>query len=225
MAGANPTNGQGRFLTVISVLIAAVTVVGALVAWRISVASVQATAADSQGLTAALNSAGASISVSTYLSNNLNFFVAYRRHLLAAELLEKQAQRLPGGARKSALLEAAREERNLAATNRNYVDADYLEFDTSDGREVFNGNRYWEAQLASEQALRPLEEKPFFERADHLRDKSRFLTGVTVALGAALFLFAAARITRERGKYFLAGAASVLFALSLAAAVIIEIRF
>jgi hypothetical protein len=211
-----------RFKTVVSVLIAAVTVAGAVTTWRISVAGGKAEAFDAQGLSAALNSANAAISVSTYLSNNLSFYISYRRHLAAADLLEKQA-RVSGGAKRSSLLEAARRERNMAATSRGYVDADYLEFDPSDGRESFNGNRYWEAQLASERALKPLDEKPSFESADAMRLKARKLVDVTIALSAALFLFVAATAVRRRVKYLFAAAAILVFLLSSTAAVMIEI--
>lgn len=222
MAEKNTKKPRTRFKTAVSVLIAAVTVAGAIITWRISVAGGKAEAADAQGLAAALNSANAAISVSTYLSNNLNFYVAYRQHLAAADLLEKQA-RVSGGTKRSSLLEAARRERNMAVTSRGYVDADYLEFDPADGREYFNGNRYWEAQMASERALKPLDEKPFFDAADLMRKRARELVDVTIALSAALFLFVAAMAVRRRVKYLFAVAATLVFLLSCTAAVMIEI--
>jgi len=223
MAERNATKPRARFKTVISILIAAVTVVGTFITWRVSVAAGRADSADAEGLAAALNSVNVSISVSTYLSNNLNFFIACRQHLLAAELLDKQAQVSSGAARRSLLRESARLERNLAATKRKYIDADYLEFDPSDGREYFDGNRYWEAQLASERAVKPLDEKPFFDRADRLRKKSRELAAVTAALGATLFLFVAAAVARRRLRYYFAAAATLVFVLSSTAAVLVEV--
>ncbi len=223
MTEKNPTKPRARFKTATSILIAAATVAGAFIAWRISAAAQRADSADAEGLAAALNSANASISVSTYLSNNLNFFIAYRQHLLAAELLEKQAQASPSPARRALLRESARLERNLAATKRNYIDPDYLEFDPSDGREYFDGNRYWEAQLASERALKPLDEKPFFDQADRLRKRCRELAAVTIALGASIFFFVAATIARRRLRYYFAAAATLVFVLSCTAAVLIEL--
>jgi len=222
MAERNTKKPRTRFKTVVSILIAAVTVAGAMVTWRISAAGGKAEAADVQGLTAALNSANTAIAVSTYLSNNLNFYISYRQHLAAADLLEKQA-RVSVGAKRSGLMEAARRERNMAATSRGYVDADYLEFDPSDGREYFNGNRYWEAQMASERALKPLDEKPFFDSADRMREKARELVDVTIALSAALFLFVAAAAVRRRVKYLFAVAATLVFLLACTAAIMIEI--
>ncbi len=211
---------RARFRAFTSILIAAVTVSGALVTWRISVASGRADAADARGLEAALNSANAAISLSTYLSNNIAFFTSYRQHLRAADLLEKQAAADP--ARRTLLLESALRERNLAATARGYIDSDYLEIDPADGSEFFNGNRYWEAQLASERAARPLDEKPFFETADAHRQKARRLVGLTVTFGAALFLLVAANIMRRRGRSYLAALGTLIFVLSLTAVFLVE---
>jgi len=222
MAERDIKKPRTRFKTVVSIFIAAVTVAGAIITWRIAVAGGKAEVADSQGLAAALNSANTAISVSTYLSNNMNFYIAYRQHLAAADLLEKQA-RVSWGAKRSSLMDAEQHERNMAATSRGYVDADYLEFDPSDGREYFNGNRYWEAQMASERSLKPLDEKPFFDFADRLRKRARELVDVTVALSAALFLFVAATAVRRRVKYLFAVAATLVLLLSCAAAVMIEI--
>jgi hypothetical protein len=209
------------FLTFVTVLIAAVAMVGAVVAWRVSRASGQAESADAEGLAAALNSASAVISVSTTLSNNLGFFISYRNHLAAAELLDKQASADP--VRGALLRQAAVEERNLAATARASVDPDYLELDPADGTESFDGNRYWEAQLASEAALKPLDEKPFFAASDALRRKVRSLSAASVVLGAAVFLLVAAMVFRRRIRYWLAGLGTLAFVLSCAAVILTEV--
>lgn len=223
MADRNSPRPRAPFKTFIAVLMAAVTVAVAVVAWRISTASGRADAIDAEGLKAALNSANASIAAATYLSNNLDFFRSYRQHLTAAELLEKQAQASPDPGRRLSLGDAARSERNIASTYRSYIDADYLEIDPSDGSEFFNGNRYWEAQLASERALKPLDETPFFAAADGFRNRARRLAAVTVALSAAVFLLAASSITRRRIRYYFAGFASLVFALSCLAAILVEV--
>jgi hypothetical protein len=213
---------RAPFRTVVTILMAAVTAAGASIAWRISSASGRAEAADAEGLTAALNSANVSIATSTYLSNNIDFFKSYRQHLTAASLLEKQALATGDPGRRLSLRDAARRERNIAATFRSYIDTDYLEVDPSDGSEFFNGNRYWEAQLASERALKALDEKPFFGVADSFRGKARRLAGVTVALSLAVFLLAAATTTRRRARYYFAGLASLVFALCCLATILLE---
>lgn len=210
-----------RFKTFISILVAAAAVGGAFLTWRISVASGRAAGADARGLEAALASANVSIALSTELSNNLAFFTSYRQHLRAAELLDKQAAAEP--ARRGFLSQEAFRERNLAATARGSVDADYLEIDPADGSESFDGNRFWEAQLASERALRPLDEKPFFAAADAIRNKSRELVLVTVSLAAALFLLVASTATSQWVRYYLAASGTLVFVLSFAAAILVEV--
>ena len=210
--------GRDRFKTVVSILIAAVTVVGALVAWRISVASGAAGSADSKGLSAALQGANAGITVSTYLSMNMGFFADYREHLEKAKLLEADASKEADPSRRTSLREEAVRERNMAATARGYLDLDYLAIDPETSEEVFDGNRYWEAQWAEASAGQDLDETPFFAASDHARTRARALTGVTVGLGAALFLLTASTTVRSRVKYVLAASALPLFLGAVAAA-------
>ncbi len=219
----NVRKRRGLFLTSVTILIAAVTAFGAIVVWRISRASGRADAADADGLAAALNSANAAISVSTYLSNNLNFFVSYRDHLASAQLLDKQVAATADPVRRAILREAALDERNLAATARGYVDTDYLELDPATGAETFNGNRYWAAQTASEAALKPLDEKPFFAVADAFRAKARRLSALSVLLGAALFLLVAATVFRRWVRYLLAGLGAAAFVFSCVSVILTEI--
>jgi len=224
MGDTNVGRPRGRFKTAVAVMIAAATVAGALVAWRISVEGGKADSADAQGLAAALNSANTAISVSTYLNNNLGFFVSYRQHALAAELLEKEASSAASGARKESLRQDARRERSLAATARAYIDPDYLEVDPADGREYFNGNRFWEAQWADARARKPVDEQPFFARADARRAGCRRLALAMIGLGAALFLFVAANASvRRRFRHLFAGLGMLLFLASGAFAVLVTL--
>lgn len=212
-----------RFRTAVSILIAAATVVGAAAAWRTSVASGAAGSADSKGLHAALQGANAAITVSTYLSMNLGFFADYREHLEKANLLEADAAKETDGARQASLREEAVRERNLAATARSYVDQDYLAIDPETGLEVFDGNRYWEAQWAEASAGQDLDEASFFAQADHTRTKARALTGVTVGLGTVLFLLTASTVAASRARYVLAGIAVPIFLGAVAAVAALEV--
>jgi hypothetical protein len=215
--------GHDWFRTVVSILIATVTVVGAITAWRISVASNAASSFDSKGLSAALAGANAGITISTYLSMNMGFFADYREHLEKAKLLEMDASKEPDPERHAAMREEAVRERSLAATARGYLDSDYLSFDPETGEEVFDGNRFWTANWAEASTVQDLEEQPFFAQADRLRDKAWGLVIVTVALGAALFLFTAAITVRGRGKYVLAVCALPVFLGAVALAAVLEL--
>ena len=211
------------FRTAMSVLIATVTVVGALVGWRISVASGATGAADSKGLNAALQAANAGIGASTHLSMNLGFFATYREHLERATLLDRDAEREADAERRTLLLEDAARERNLAATARAYVDWDYVTTDPEANEGVFDGNRYWAASWAEAAASQDLDDQSSFARADRTRDKARGLTLVAVALSATLFLLTAAMVARRRATYLFAALAAPLLVCAVAAAIALEV--
>ena len=212
-----------RFRTTVSILIATLTVVGAITAWRISVASDAAGSADSKGLNAALQAANTGITVSTYLTMNMGFFAEYREHQEKARLLEADAAKEGDLKRQAALREEAIRERNLASTARGYLDLDYVSLDPETGEEVFDGNRFWTANWAEASATQDLDEKPLFAQADHLRSKAWGLVLVTVALGLALFLFTAAITVRGKAKYLLAISAVPIFLCAAATVAVLEL--
>ncbi len=213
---------RGRLKTAVSVLIATVTVIGAVVGWRISVASGAAGAADSRGLEAALHAANTGSSVSTYLSTNLSFFAEYEEHLERATLLERDLASEPDAARRQALDDEALRERSLAAAARGYVNADYIAVDLETGAESFDGNRFWDAQWAETAVTQTLDPAPSFTQADQVRMKARDLTAVAVGLSFALFLLSAATVSSRRAMQILAAAALPTIVAACVAVGVIE---
>ncbi len=212
---------RDRLKTAVSILIATVTVIGALVGWRISVASGRAGAGDSRGLEAALHAANTGSTVSTYLSTNLSFFAEYREHAERAALLERDLAAEPSAGARKVLEDEALVERSLAATARAYVNADYIAIDPETGEEYFDGNRFWDAQWAETAVTQPLDPAPSFAHADESRARARNLTAVTVGLSAALFLLSVATVTRRRTRQILtAVAVPIVFAACIAVGVI-----
>ncbi len=206
-----------RFRTVVSILIATVTVIGAVAGWRISVASGAAGAADSRGLHAALQSANTGVSVSTYLSTYLSFFAEYREHLDRATLIERDLTHESNAQRRKAMEAEALREHSLAATARGYVNADYISLDPDTGREYFDGNRFWDAQWAETAVTQDLDPAPSFAEADQARTKARGLTAAAVGLSVALFLLSAATVApRHRMKVLSAFAAPLIVAACVA---------
>jgi hypothetical protein len=219
---AQGREGQSRLRTAVSVLIATVTVIGALVGWRISVASGATGAADSRGLEAALRSANTATSISTLLATNLSFFSQYQEHLELATLLERDLAVEPDPTRRRTLEDEALRERSLAENARTRVDVDYVEVDPENGTEYFNGNRFWEAQQAETAATQALDPAPAFADADQARTKTRDLTAVAVALSGSLFLLSAATVTPRRGMLILSVVAVPVATAASVAAVVIE---
>jgi hypothetical protein len=212
-----------RFKTFIAVLIAVITVVGAILAWRISVANGAAGSADSEGLAAVLQSVNTDVNISMLLSMNLGLFADYRQHIKKAELLEQDAASTTDAARQAAEREEALRERNVAATARGFVDADYLRVDPATGGETFDGDRYWTVLKAEAAAQQNLDYNTSFAQANRKRDQARGLVGVTIAFSAALFLCTASLATRRRIRFFFAGAAVLIFLTAATAAVFLEI--
>lgn len=198
---------QNRFRTAVSVLIATVTVLGAVVGWRIAVASIAAGVADSHGLQAALRAANAGSSISTYLSTNLSFFAEYQEHGDRATLVERALTLESDPERRQALEEEALRERSLAAAARGYVNVDYIAVDAESGAEYFDGNRFWDAQWAETAVTEDLDPDPSFAGADQARTRARGLTAVAVGLSFALFLLSAASVAPPHRMRFLTAVA------------------
>jgi hypothetical protein len=215
---------QSRLKTAVSVLIATVTVIGAVTGWRISVASGAAGAADSRGLEAALHAANTGSSVSTYLSTNLSFFAEYQEHLERATLLERDLAGEPDAARRQSMEDEALRERSLAATARGYVNADYIELDPETGAEYFNGNRFWDAQWAETAVNQTLDPTAAFAEADVARTKTRGLTAAVAGLSFALFLLAAATVAPRRAMQALTTVAIPIIVAACTVVVVLEWR-
>ncbi len=211
-----------RFKTVVSILIATVTVIGALAGWRISVASSAAGAADSRGLHAALQAANTGVSVSTYLSTYLSFFAEYQEHLDRATLIERDLAHESNAQRRKAMEAEALREHSLAATARGYVNADYISLDSDTGREYFDGNRFWDAQWAETAVTQDLDPAPSFAVADRARTKARGLTAAAVGLSVALFLLSSATVAPHHRMKILAASAAPLVVAACVAVGLLE---
>jgi hypothetical protein len=213
---------HARFKTYASLLIAAVTLVSALVAWRISVATGAAGGADSDGLAAALLSSDTSTHISTYLNGYLGFFADYRQHIDMAQLLEQDAAATTDAARQVALTGQAVAERNLAARDMAALDQDYVKTDTATGKQTFDANQFWNTQWAQARAQQDLDSAPYFSKADVKRNKARGLVGVTVLFSAALLLLTASTTTRHWTKFMLLGTAVPVFLVGVLIVLVLE---
>jgi hypothetical protein len=214
---------HARFKTYASLLIATVTLVGALVAWRISVATGEAGGADSDGLAAALLSSDTSTHISTYLTGYRGFFADYRQHIDMAQLLEQDASATTDAARQVALTEQAVAERNLAARAMASLDQDYVKTDIATGKQTFDADLFSNTQWAQAKAQQDLDSASDFARADLKRNKARGLVGVTVLFSAALLLLTASTTTHHWTKFILLGTAVPLFLFGVLTAFVLEL--
>lgn len=220
---APDSEGHVRLKIAIGILVATTTVLGALVGWRIAVASGEAGAGDSRGLQAVQQAANAGTSISTFLSTNLSFFAEYQEHADRAALVERALAREADPQRRQALEAEALRERSLAAAARGYVNADYIAVDPESGAEYFDGNRFWDAQWAETAVTEDLNPVPSFARADQARTRARALTGVTLGFSIALFLLSAASVASPRRMRVLAALAVPCIVAACIAAGLLEV--
>lgn len=112
---------ESRLGTLVAILIAVVTVIGALVAWRASVSDDASGDADYAGLRAAANyeDARASSRVNGY--EDYSVFISYYRYKEMSDGLDKMAEQAEGE-RQTELQKQSREMASLATANLNLLD-------------------------------------------------------------------------------------------------------
>lgn len=224
MTDSKSDQAHERFKKAATLLIATVTLVGALVAWRISVATGAASGADAKGLAAVLQSADATTNISTNLTSDLTLFAAYDQHTELAQLLERDAKAATDVEQQAILNEQAMRESNIATSAIAQIDdLNYVKTDTATGRRTFDSQLYLATQLADAKALKNLDYGSEFANADVKRNKARGLVGVTVLFSAALFLLTASMTTRHWAKFVLLSVALPLFLIGLVAVCVLEI--
>jgi hypothetical protein len=208
---------QDRIKTVVAVLLAAVTVMGAVVAWRAAVAGDEAGNADFSGLAATLNSEEARALNSITGYEDLRAYTDYVRY------------NETGNALADALADAPEDEQ--AALERQMREAWDLATEIQDR---FFENRYVNADGTYDLA-RELDElwaddtldkdmfpEPHFTRSDRLRAKSTSLVSILIALGAALVLFTLANMLTKAIRYILVAGGTLILLGSVVAVIIIE---
>ncbi len=204
-----PTDEHGsHFQTIMAFMIAAVTLIGALVAWRIALTTEAATDADFAGMQAVL------AAQETQISNDVDLFRHYRAYTqfsvnedLQAELSSDVASEIAEGS---------------AATSQIFFPRRYLNRDGSYAIERQLGELW--AQASQD---RDLNANPHFAEADSLRGKASQLTGIFILLTMSLFFYTSAEgiyHERRRLRYTLGSIGTVLLLVTILAALLIELQ-
>ena len=209
---ARTERGQ-RLETIVAILIAIATVLGAVVAWRASVADDGAGDADFAGLRASV------LSEQTKALNDVNAYESYgaytnyRRYQELGDLLEADQANAP--AEEAAVLERQRAyNHDLSISNQRLFPNKFLDRDGSYNVKRQLGEMW--ADAAKENDLNP---DPQFAEADQLRTKANSLLVAVTILAVALVFYTLVEAVGERMKYLLAGlgslcvVAGVVFAL------------
>lgn len=196
--------------TFVAILIALITVAGALVAWRASIAADSAGDADNGGLRAMLNveETRATNAVNGYEAYGA--FVNYARYQRLGDYLEADPA--------AADLEIERANaRDLALANQFLFDNKFLNRDGTYDLQRQLGELWSDA--SREKDLNP---EPQFQEADKLRDRSNYLLADVALLAFGLVLLTLVEAASDRLQYVLTGLGATILVAGIALAVWIE---
>ncbi len=196
-----------RFSNMVAVLIALVTVVGAIIAWRVAVASSDAGSADTTGLLAAVDKEDATTEATITATGHQTAYAAFLRDDSLANAMYALGGELTTAAD---ALEAA------ANRTLDYIPRAYI-----DRKLNLNVQRDIGENLAESTVNKDINAQPHFAAADAARGKAQLLLFVLIWLGIALLLLTLADAIRNPLRYlFLLGGLGILALGTLAAALI-----
>jgi len=200
----DPQSKSPRFQTLIAVLIAMVTVTGAIVAWRAATISSEADDAEREGLLSTIVRERVDATNRTWLYNDLRTFALYTEYQTLADRLaqDAQAHREAGDEDEADRLAQEAERYRLLSDNlRRFLFEGYI---TSEG--TYDANAFLARRWAEAAREADLEPQDDLALADTLRLRAQRLVGGTIFLAAALLLLTLAQISRSGLRYlFLAG--------------------
>ncbi|RMF31030.1 MAG: hypothetical protein D6759_10780 [Chloroflexi bacterium] len=200
----DPQGNPPRFQTLIAVLIAMVTVTGAIVAWRAATISSEADDAEREGLLSTIVRERVDATNRTWLYNDLRTFALYTEYQALADRLaqDAQAHREAGDEDEADRLAQEAERYRLLSDNlRRFLFEGYI---TSEG--TYDANAFLARRWAEAAREADLEPQDDLALADTLRLRAQRLVGGTIFLAAALLLLTLAQISRSGLRYlFLAG--------------------
>ncbi len=211
--------GEDTFQTAVAVLIALVTLMGALVAWRASLQSGVATKANAAGLSAILNSEATQTLNNTALHQHYRAYMGFvRNNVLEGALVEQTSgdEKLAPVTLRSVQGEAG----ELAATHQLFFPNRYLGRNNSyDVRRELG--EAW-AQAGEQLDLEPAED---FAQATLAASRSTILISMLVVLAVALFCYTLAQrlhpIHKEL-RYGFAIVASLCFFVAVVTSALVE---
>lgn len=210
---------SNRFDLVVTILIALVTTLGAVIAWQAALSLSAAGNAQQQGLLDTLSLEEGAASYQTRLYTELQYFVKYTQFQEMAKHLrqDETAARSRGETNLANDLSSQAEQNEALAENlEQFFDVSYIQADgTFDEERRLADLRLNDAKL---QGVAPQE---MFDEADALQDKARMFVGIIFFLTVALLFYTLSQITENRIKYPFALLATVIFAGSVIAFIMV----
>lgn len=212
---------ENRLGTVVAILIAIVTVIGAIVAWRASVAEDVGGDADYAGLRAAASYQDALASSRVHAYEDDAVFISYYRYKALSDGLDKIIEKA-SGEREKHLTALTKEMSDLSVANLNLLDeleaARYLK---RDGR--FSYTRDVGARMAAAAKKDNLDFESQFKEAEDYRVKTLRLLVAVFILSLSLIFFTLVESFEGAFGYVLLGCGVLTMIGGTAYAVLIEL--
>jgi hypothetical protein len=212
---------EDRFKILVAVFIAIVSFLGAVLAWRISVAANGAADADVSGIVSTIGRNQARVASEADMYRNLGTYQIVRIHDLLSESLTVERERYPSS-------DSVRDQLWHQAWTENIVAEEYLD-QVDIGPEYIRPDGSYDGQAAQDidMAQRALAadfdpQGRNFSEADRLRGKAHQLMGLALVLTVALFFYTLAEVIEHASKYVCFALGSVVFVFVLVALPLIE---
>jgi pSer/pThr/pTyr-binding forkhead associated (FHA) protein len=213
-----------RFRTVVAILIALSTLVGALVAWRGSVAFDNAAGARGSGTNVLIKGAQVRTEVASWLSQFMDSFTAYQWQALMANLIAADQPQFEDTEVADSLETERLRYANLALAAFGFLNLDYVRRADKPEETIFEKDRFVETNIAEAASREDLDYQAHYREADREAQIARRLTLAAIPLSLSIFFYTAATIARRRLKYVWVTAGGLLFILGGLAAALIEIN-
>jgi hypothetical protein len=210
---------ESRLETIVAILIAVVTVIGAVVAWRASVAADGAGDADFAGLQASLNAEETQAINYVNAYEHYGAYVAYSRNLNMGNAIAKDLTSAPPASEEEAFwLDRQRAEAfDIAKANQDLFPNRFLNRDGtySVQRELGEG---W----ADAKKEKDLNFDPHYAEADALRQKTNLLLATIALLGVGLVFFTLVESVGDRLRLVMLGLGGLFAVAGTVAALLVE---
>jgi len=207
---------NNRLAMIVAILIAVATVIGAVVAWRASVAADGAGDADFAGLRATVNLEETRALAAVTAYENYSAFMNYRRYEDLGNLIIEEQNQVE--ADEAAALEPERiNAHDLALANQQLFPNKFLNRDGSYAFQRETGELF--ADAAKEKDLQPDSQ---YAEADKLREKTNQLLVAVTVLAVALVFYTLVETVGKRLQYLFIGAGVPCMAVGTVMAIMIE---
>jgi tetratricopeptide (TPR) repeat protein len=196
------------FKRVVSTLIAIVTIMGAVVAWRASVAGSASGENDSSGLLALQNSEETKAVSDIQANGNEMAYINYLRdRILGTDMLNDSSVANAPPDMQDYMARQITETLDLSTTSERFFFTGIYLYPSNDTNNIlpqYDYQRQVGEAYAQAQGNMDLNYQGHFDTSDALSNKSMFLLAMLIVLGIALWLFALSEVISNTVKYFTA---------------------